>query len=109
MKDTATQREKRCIAALSVHIVFQNPVNFDVVEFDPLIVAQSNKIKYFGKVTADKKNDQCSCDSYFYGMKFSQMEDGSKGESQYVADNGFPFTCKHIFKARFIRFGEKIE
>lgn len=111
-KDTATEQEKRAIASLEVFVVFNSPDQFVVTEKDPKICAafgEPNKEKYFGKVSKNKENDECSCPSFVYGMAYEKMEDGTKGESRYVAEHGTAFQCKHLIRARSIRFGEKIE
>lgn len=103
-KDTPIQQEKRQIASLTVKLSF---VDFDKLEdFNVYDEKDPTKIKYFGKVTPDKTGDRCSCDSFFYGMGFRDMENGTKGESRCVAETGFPFDCKHIINARASRFIE---
>lgn len=99
-KDTATQLAKRISKSKDVKIVFVDPQTFNVVDSE-------GNLKYFGKLTANKEGDECSCPSYEYGMKYeSATEEKLKGESRYLAENGFAFQCKHIISARSIRYGE---
>lgn len=103
-KDTATQLAKRVEKSKDIDIQFQTKQTF--VIFD-----ESKNIKYYGKLSDNKTEDECSCPSWTYGMKFDEAtaENKSKGESRYVAENGFNFQCKHIIGARTIRYGEKAE
>ena len=99
-KDTFTQLEKRITKSKEVKIVFVEPQVFNVVD-------EEGAIKYFGVLTDNKVNDECSCPSHTYGMKFEEVtETNLKGESRYLAENGFAFMCKHLLAARAIRYGE---
>ena len=101
-KDTATQLAIRVEKSKAVDIQFDNTLQSFVV-FD-----ENKNIKYYGKISDNKTEDECSCPSWTYGMKFDDAtaENKSKGESRYVAENGYNFPCKHIIAARKIRYGE---
>ena len=111
-KDDSVAQEKREMASLTVKLDFldfDKLEDFNVYEEDPkkrALMVNPDAPKYVGKVTADRKGDHCSCPSFDYGMGYEKMEDGSKGESIYLAQNGYPFNCKHIICARRKRFAE---
>lgn len=99
-KDTATQLEKRISNSKDVKIIFVDPQTFNVVD-------EEGAVKYFGTLSENKSEDECSCPSHEYGMKYEKVtEDNLKGESRYLAENGIAFQCKHIIAARAIRYGE---
>lgn len=102
-KDTALFLEKRIKNSKDVKIQFTTPNEFSVLDDD-------GNIKYYGKVSANKEEDECSCPSWNFGMKFelASPENNSKGESRYQAENGFSFQCKHLILAREVRYGEKL-
>lgn len=101
-KDTALFLEKRIQKSKDVKIQFTAPNDFVVLD-------ESGGIKYYGKLSDNKIDDECSCPSWNFGMKFelASEENNSKGESRYLAENGHAFQCKHIIGAREIRYGEK--
>jgi len=102
MKDTALQLEKRTVAAKKVKMQFLDDTftHFNVLD-------ENKKIKYTGKINIQLTQDECSCDSFFYGMKFEKIsEDSEKIESRYVAENGSVFQCKHIIAAKNLRTEE---
>ena len=103
-KDTATQLEKRIKNSKEVRIVFVEPQVFNVVD-------EEGTVKYYGKLSDNKTEDECSCMSWFYGMRFddASIENKNKGESRYCAENGHNFSCKHIIAARKIKYGEKFD
>lgn len=102
-KDTATQLAKRVEKSKDVDIQFDASLQSFVV-FD-----ENKNIKYYGKVSDDKTEDDCSCPSFVYGMKYenASAENNSKGESRYVAENGHNYQCKHVIAARAVRYGER--
>jgi hypothetical protein len=102
-KDTATQLEKRITKSKEVKIVFVEPQVFNVVD-------DEGAVKYYGNLSDNKTEDECSCPSWNYGMAFEKVsEEILKGESRYVAENGYNFQCKHVIAARAIRYGESAE
>lgn len=102
-KDTAIFLEKRIQKSKDIKIQFTSPDSFVVLD-------ESENIKYYGKISDNKVDDECSCPSWVYGMAFEKAsaENNSKGESRYMAENGTAFQCKHIIGARSVRYGEKI-
>ncbi len=103
-KDTATQLAKRISKSKEVNIVFTDSFSFDVLD-------ENKNVKYSGKVSDDKTEDECKCPSWKYGMRFDDLieKNDMKGESRYVAENGFNFQCKHLIEARAIQYGENAE
>ena len=99
-KDTAIQHEGRVQRSKDVVIQFIDESMFNVMD--------GTKIKYLGKISEDKQSDDCTCQSFTYGQRYDEMEDGSKGESRYEAENGHRYQCKHIIKARSLRYKEEI-
>jgi len=99
-KDTALFEHNRQEASKLVNIQW---ADFTFLRFNTL--DENGKVKYTGHI--DIKNnvdDECSCDSFFYGMKFSKISEQSERiESRYVAEHGTAFQCKHIIKAKEIR------
>jgi len=95
-KDTVQQLEKRIEKSKDVTIQFDSLTSFKVLD--------NGKTKYFGKIDIEKSvKDECSCDSFFYGMKFVKLPDSEKIESRYMAENGFAFQCKHVLRAKELR------
>ena len=98
-KDTIQQLDKRKEASKKVNIQFTEDTftHFNVLD-------ENEKIKYIGKIDLQSISDECSCDSFFYGMKFVKIEEHSeKVESRYMAENGTAFQCKHLIHAKELR------
>ena len=98
-KDTAFFQERREVASKEVKVQFINDIfeQFNVMDAE-------NNIKYFGVITKDSLDNECSCPSFLYGMKYEKLDDESKrGESRYVAENGKPFACKHLIRTTSLR------
>jgi len=93
-KDNPIFEEKRKEAAKGVVIEFTD--GDDKLMFN--VMDDNHTAKYKGKLDPDGNNHFCACDSYFYGMKYVDDADG-KPESQYLAEHGHTFRCKHIMKA----------
>jgi hypothetical protein len=101
-KDTPLAMEKRIQKSKEVKITFIDPECFNITD-------ESGNVKYYGKVSEHKTNDEYSCPSWYYGMQFEKASDETlKGESRYVAENGFNFLCKHLISARKTRYSEVI-
>lgn len=99
MKDDPLFEEKRISKSKEVNVQFINGLfeQFNVLD-------EKGEIKYFGVITKDMQDDDCSCQSFFYGMQYDKLDDDSKrGESRYVATNGHSFQCKHIIRARSLK------
>ena len=81
--------ERRMEKASKVKIVFVDALNnFNVLD-------DEGKIKYMG-IVKDKNphiDDYCGCQSFFHG-----------NSEVYVAEHGTAFQCKHILKAKHIRY-----
>lgn len=95
-KDTVQQLDKRKEASKKVNVQFPDETftDFNVLDND-------GKLKYTGKIDLQNINDECSCDSFFYGMKFERIaENSEKVESRYMAENGTAFQCKHVICAK---------
>ena len=105
MKDTAFFQERRKVASKEVKVQFTNDLfeQFNVLD-------EVDKVKYFGIITKDSLDNECSCPSFLYGMRYDKLDDESKrGESRYVTENGKPFACKHLIRATSLRMlGPKI-
>lgn len=96
-KDTAIMLEGRKERSKQVKIMFQSPENFDVLD-------ENNNVKYFGILCPKEINDECSCPDWNFSMRFEKLGDeGEKGESRYVAENGHNYNCKHIIRARNLK------
>ena len=104
MKDNATFQERREQASKQVKIVF---VEDSFTKFN--VLNEDGTTKYLGKIDLEKNvDDECSCDSFYYGMKFEKIsEDSVKIESRYMAENGTAFQCKHVLCAKALRKEEK--
>ncbi len=105
MKDTAIFHERRVEKSKDVKIQFTDPLTLKSF----VVLDDDGNIKYYGKLSDNKEDDECSCPSWMYGMKFelASDENNSKGESRYKAENGIAYQCKHIIAAREVRYGEK--
>ena len=103
MKDTAIFHERRIEKSKDIKIQFTDP---ELKLF--VVLGDDGNIKYYGNLSDNKEDDECSCPSWMYGMAFDKAssENNSKGESRYQAENGIAFQCKHIIGARAIRYGE---
>lgn len=101
-KDTALFEEKRKEASKDVKIQFidETFTSFNVLD-------ESDKVKYEGKIDMEKSiEDECSCDSFLYGMQFEKVSaDSEKVQSRHVNENGKTFQCKHIYAAKYARTG----
>lgn len=98
MKDNPIFEDKRKQKSKDVIVRFDNPTDFRVLD-------ENQETKYLGKIDIEKNvDDECSCDSFCYGMKFEKISDDSeKIESRYMAEHGTAFQCKHIIRAKNIR------
>ena len=104
-KDTALFEHNRQEASKDVNIQW---ADFTFIKFN--VLDENRKTKYFGKIDLiTHLYDECSCDSFLYGMKFVKISENSeKRESRYVAENGHAFQCKHIIRAKDIRKSQDI-
>ena len=97
MKDTTLELDRREQASKKVKIVFVEDsfTNFNVLNED-------GTTKYLGKIDLEKNvDDQCTCDSFYYGMQFEKIsEDSVKVESRYVNEHGTTYQCKHVLAAK---------
>ena len=94
-KDTPQQLERRKQKSKDVEIQFINPFDYNVLD-------EEGNVKYVCHIDPDSPDmDECTCASFLYGMKYDMVTDDSlKGESRFVAENGFAFQCKHLIKGR---------
>jgi len=86
-KDKRAQKSKN----VTINFIDQSKLLFEVLD-------EKGFIKYRGKLDEKGNYHNCTCDSFYYGMKFTKGID-DKEESQYQNENGHSFGCKHIMKA----------
>jgi len=81
-------QEKREKKSRDVKIVFTTPDWFNVVD-------EQGNFKYNGTVRAATPSleDSCSCPDF-----------GNRNSEEYKAEHGFALQCKHILKARSVRY-----
>lgn len=74
------------------------------------VLNEEGNIKYFGLLKSETphEEDSCSCPSFTFGMQYDKIENEYKGESNYLREHGYSFSCKHILKARMIRYGSEV-
>lgn len=84
------QEEKRIEKSKDVKIVFVDGLfeDFNVID-------DEGNLKYCGKVQGKEysSTDYCTCQSYYHSNTKS-----------YQDEHGYNFQCKHIIKARSLRF-----
>jgi len=82
------QEEKRIERSKDVKVRFYDSQNF-------LIVDESGDVKYDGKLIGHDfdMDDYCTCQSFQHG-----------NVKNYIDEHGYAFQCKHIIKARQLRF-----
>ena len=99
--------EKRISKAKDVWIQFISS-DGEVSKFN--VLDEKGNIKYFGviKTKTSNESDNCSCPSFTFGMQYDKIENEYKGESNYIREHGYAFSCKHIISAREKRYEVKI-
>ena len=78
--------ERRKEKSKSVRIQFVESDRFNVLD-------DEGNLKYIGKIDPKNQEDDCTCMSFIQGNK-----------DRYVNANGQAFQCKHIMKAKELRF-----
>lgn len=95
--------EARIQRAKDVGVVFVDGNNFNIIyledefnkKMDNLKIHDKGDMKYMGKIIDILPNidDNCTCPSFYHG----------NGKT-FQDENGFAFQCKHLIKARSLRY-----
>lgn len=82
--------DRRRERAKDVKIQFTTPNDFIVLD-------EEGNEKYNGTVSEDGTKDNCGCKSFV-----------ENNTAKYEASHATPFQCKHLIKAREVRFGGQL-
>lgn len=100
---TITAEEKRKTKSSEVWIQFIE-LGDEISKFN--VLDEEGNTKYLGEIKTKEPNekDNCTCPSFMYGMQYDKIENEYKGESNFLREHGYAFSCKHIIAARSKRY-----
>lgn len=81
-------KERRSEASKTVRIKFLTSEYFSVMD-------EEGNHKYTGSIYQDGLKDSCECVSFVQG-----------NTERYMTQHSKPFLCKHLIRARFLKFDE---